>query len=158
MNKANATLLDAGMFIGALLKGDQRHNEARMIIEKARRGELFAFTTSGILSEVYAALTWINAQPQHSPAEAANAVRLLIEPSSMIEVLPDGFDAGLRMLEISEKYELTARRVHDARHAATAMVNGVTSIYTYDVDDWSIFEPEGLKITGPPSVLGVLSE
>ena len=101
----------------------------------------------------HAALTWINAQPPHSPTEAANAVRLLIEPPSAIKILPDGLEASLKMLEISEKYNLTARRVHDARHAATALLNGVISIYTYDVADWKIFEPEGLTIAAPPGVL-----
>jgi predicted nucleic acid-binding protein len=57
------------------------------------------------------------------------------------------------MLKMAEKYALTARRVHDARHAATAITNNVISIYTYDVADWKIFEHEGLTITSPPSVL-----
>lgn len=157
MNENKPILFDAGVLIGALLKGDLRHQEARSIVDTARRGELLARTTTSILSEVYAALTWVHAQPPPSPAEAANAVRLLVEPPSAIEILPDGFKASIKMLEISEKYNLTARRVHDARHAATALTNGVTSIYTYDVADWKIFEPEGLTIMGPPSVLANLT-
>ena len=57
------------------------------------------------------------------------------------------------MLELVQKYHLTARRVHDARHAATALVSGVSSVYTYDVNDWKLFSPDGLTITGPNSVL-----
>jgi len=153
MNYDKPIMFDAGLFIGALLKGDPRHQEARPIVDLARRGGINACTTSGILSEVYAALTWTNAQPPHSPAEAANAVRLLIESPSAIEILEDGFEVSLKMLELSDKYALTARKVHDARHAATAIINGITSIYTYDSADWKIFEPEGLIINGPPSVL-----
>jgi len=153
MGEVKAVLFDAGLFIGALLKGDPRHQEAREIVDAARRGKFLACTTTSILSEVYAALTWVRAQPPHEPAEAANAVRLLVEPPSAIQVLEDGYETSLKMLEISEKYRLTARRVHDARHAATALINGVTSVYTYDVDDWMVFKPEGLKITGPPGVL-----
>ncbi len=153
MKKNKQVLLDAGVFIGALLKGDSRHNEARVIVEKARTGELLTCTTTSILSEVYAALTWVKAQPPHSPAEAANAVQLLIESPSQIDIISDGFKVSMKMLEISEKYNLTARRIHDARHAATALINNVTSIYTYDISDWKVFEPEGLTIIGPPSVL-----
>lgn len=153
MNDDKLILFDAGLFIGALLREDSRHQEARPLVEAARRGDLFACTTTSILSEVYAALTWVNAQPPHKPKEAANAVRLLVEPPSSIRILPDGFEASLKMLELSEKYNLTARRVHDARHVATALTNGVTLIYTYDVDDWEVFKPERLTITGPPSVL-----
>jgi predicted nucleic acid-binding protein len=153
MSEEKPVLLDAGLFIGALLRGDPRHQEARTIVDAARRGELVASTTTSILSEVYAALTWVRAQPPHEPAEAANAVRLLVEPPSAIEILADGFEACLKMLEISEKYKLTARRVHDVRHAATALINGVTSVYTYDVDDWKVFNPEGMIIIGPPGVL-----
>lgn len=95
----------------------------------------------------------MDAQPPHKPTEAANAVRLLVEPPSAIEVLSDGFEASLKMLELAEKYNLTARRVHDARHAATALTNGVNLIYTYDVNDWEVFKSAGLTIIGPPSVL-----
>lgn len=31
-------LVDAGVFIGALLKGDPRHTEARRLVEQARAG------------------------------------------------------------------------------------------------------------------------
>ena len=152
MRNQASTLFDAGLFIGALLQGDPRHQEARDIVEAARRGDILACTTTGILSEVYAALTWINAQPPHQPGEASLAVRLLFEPPSAIDIIPDGFDACIKTLELSEKYKLTARRVHDARHAATALVNGVKSIFTYDINDWQIFESDGLTIAGPPSV------
>ena len=50
MNENKPILLDAGVFIGALLKGDRRHQEARYIVEAARRGELLAHTTTSILS------------------------------------------------------------------------------------------------------------
>jgi len=150
---SNYILFDAGVFIGALLRGDERHTEARPLVEAARMGKLNVCTTSGILSEVYAALTWIGAQPQHPPEEAANAIRLLIEPPSTIHILPDGRESSLKMLELAERYHLTARRVHDARHAAMAIVSGVRHVYTYDVQDWQMFKPEGLTITGPDSVL-----
>jgi predicted nucleic acid-binding protein len=94
-------LFDAGVFIGALLTGDPRHAEARPLVEAARRGDMLACTTTGILSEVYAALTWQQAQPPHDPEQAAEAVKLLVEPPSMIRVLPDSRDAALRMLELA---------------------------------------------------------
>jgi predicted nucleic acid-binding protein len=82
-------LFDAGVFIGALLASDPCHAEARPLVESARRSDLSACTTTGILSEVYAALTWQQAQPPHDPEQAAEAVRLLVEPPSMIRILPD---------------------------------------------------------------------
>jgi predicted nucleic acid-binding protein len=57
-------LLDAGVFIGALLQGDPRHQEARSLVEQARRGMISACTTPGILSEVYGALTWEKTLPR----------------------------------------------------------------------------------------------
>jgi predicted nucleic acid-binding protein len=149
-------LFDAGVFIGALLAGDPRHAEARPLVEVARRGDMLACTTTGILSEVYAALTWQQAQPPHDPEQAAEAVRLLVEPPSMIRILPDGRDATLRMLELAAAHQLRARRVHDARHAAAAIVAGITSVFTYDAEDWESFEGDGLSITGPASTLARL--
>ena len=146
-------LLDAGVFIGALLQGDPRHHEARPLVEQARRGTISACTTPGILSEVYGALTWEKAQPRHPPAEAARAVRLLVELPSAIKVIEENLEVILRTLDLAANHNLTARRVHDARHAAAALVAGVQEVYTYDADDWRLFEPDGLIITGPESVL-----
>jgi predicted nucleic acid-binding protein len=146
-------LFDAGVFIGALLLGDPRHAEARALVEAARRGERLACATSGILSEVYAALTWQQAQPPHTPEQAARAVRLLIEPPSAIRVLEGGQAVALRTLELAASHQLKARRIHDARHAAAALVAGVSSVFTYDTDDWEAFENDGLRIAGPASTL-----
>jgi predicted nucleic acid-binding protein len=151
--ESEPALFDAGMFIAAVLSGDPRHAEARPLVEAARRGKLSACTTTGILSEVYAALTWQHAQPPHNPEQAAEAVRLLVEAPSSIRVLPDGVEQALWMLEIAEWHQLRARRVHDARHAAAALAVGITAVFTYDSDDWASFESDGLLIVGPPSVL-----
>ena len=123
------------------------------MVERARRAELPACTTAGILSEVYGALTWEKAQPRHAPTDAANAVRLLIEPPSAIEVLDENLEVILCALELAASRRLTARRVHDARHAAAALVAGVREVYTYDIDDWQAFETAGLMIVGPESIL-----
>lgn len=146
-------LFDAGVLIGALLTGDSRHAEARPLVEAARRGDLLACTTTGILSEVYAALTWQQAQPPHDPDHAAEAVRLLVEPPSMIRILTDGQEVAIRMLKLAASHQLKARRVHDAHHAAAAIVAGITSVYTYDADDWKSFEGDGLSINGPTTTL-----
>ena len=109
---AGPILLDAGVLIGALLRGDPRHGEARQIVEAARRGEIQACTTPSILSEVYGALTWEMAQPCHEPEEAAVAVRLLVEEPSAIRVLEVGPDVALLALNLAAAHRLTARRVH----------------------------------------------
>lgn len=148
---ASAILFDAGMFIGGLLEGDPRHAEARPLVEAARRGEIQVCTTAGILSEVYGALTWEKAEPRHEPREAAEAVRLLVEAPSSIRVLAVAYNEALMTLDLSASHHLTARRVHDARHAAAALLAGVQSVYTYDVEDWQAFEADGVRIIGPPS-------
>jgi len=141
------------MFIAALLKGDPRHAEALALVEAARHGAVEACTTPGILSEVYGALTWERALPRHRPEEASIAVRLLVEDPSAIRVLNEGLDVALRALELATAYRLTARRIHDARHAAAALMAGLCSVYTYDIEDWKAFEAAGLQIAGPRSTL-----
>ena len=149
-------LFDAGVFIGALLTGDSRHAEARPLVKAARRGDVLACTTTGILSEVYAALTWQQAQPPHDPEQAGEAVRLLVEPPSMIRILSDDQEVAIRMLKLAASHQLSARRVHDARHAAAAIVAGVKSVFTYDANDWESFEGDGLRIAGPHTTLARL--
>jgi predicted nucleic acid-binding protein len=151
MSSSGWVFLDAGLFIGALLSGDSRYAEARPIVEAARQGTFAACTSVGVLAEVYAALTWVGAQPPQTPEMASYAVRLLVETPSAIRVLETGLEAGNKMLELAASHHLTARRVHDARHAATALIAGVKQVYTYDIDDWQIFQADGIVITGPKS-------
>lgn len=75
---------DAGVFIGALTGRDHRHAEARKLVEQARTGAIHGVTSTGILSEVYATMTWQGTTPAQEPAEAARAVALLILPPSQI--------------------------------------------------------------------------
>ena len=154
---AGRSFLDAGVIIGALSRADARFAESFPIIEAAQRGDFDACTSVGVLSEVYAALTWTGARPPLSPAAAAQAVIRVVEPPSAIVVLPDGLEAGLRHLELAGKNNLTARRIHDARHAATALQNGVSNVYTYDPNDWNDFVADGIVITGPPSTMARLA-
>lgn len=66
MASADTVFVDAGVFIGALLGDDPRHQEARPLVESARCGEISWCTSAGVLAEVYAALTWTGAQPPTS--------------------------------------------------------------------------------------------
>ena len=150
-------LFDAGPFVGALLTEDPRHAEALPLVEAARQGQIMACTTSAIISEVYSALTWHMAVPRHTPAEAKRSIYRLLEPPSMIKILPDNLTVAIKSLEIAAAHNLTARRSHDARHAAAALVAGVTRVYTYDVEDWKLFAAEGLTIIGPVSSLKLLA-
>ncbi len=157
MNRGQPVLLDAGVLIGALMAGDPRHKEARPIVEAARRGELDACTTTGILSEVYAALTWQGSQPPQPAEIAAQAVHRLVEPPSALSVLSETMSVSLIMLGLASKHRLTARRIHDARHAATALAAGISQVYTYDLGDWRAFIEDGLRIVGPSSTVRTLA-
>jgi predicted nucleic acid-binding protein len=68
---------------------------------------------------------WQQTQPPHDPEEAGEAVRLLVEPPSMIRILSDNQEVAIRMLKLAASHQLRARRVHDARHAAAAIVTGI---------------------------------
>ncbi len=138
------------------LLADPRGSEALPLVEAGRHGHLRVCTSAGVLSEVYAALTWTGGPSPHAPQDAARVVANLVEPPSAITVLPDGLDPALSHLRWAGLLGLTARRIHDARHAATALHHGVRRIYTYDPDDWLYFAECGLTIAGPPSTLARL--
>jgi predicted nucleic acid-binding protein len=70
-----------------------------------------------------------------TPEQAGEAVRLLVEPPSMIRILSDDQEVAIRMLTLAASHQLRARRVHDARHAAAVIVAGVKPVFTYDAND-----------------------
>jgi predicted nucleic acid-binding protein len=142
-------LLDAGLFIGALLKNDPRHREALTVVDAARCGRFPGVTTIGILSEVYAALTWEGAKPQHEPAIAAQAILVIMTKPSRIRILGESYGVLPRMLELARDMKLHARRIHDARHAATALAHGVNRVVTYDQGDWDRFARHGMTVIIP---------
>lgn len=149
---ADDILLDAGLFIGALLKNDPRHAWAVKVVNGARLGHFSGVTTIGILSETYAALTWEGAVPPHAPDVAAQAVLAIVEAPSQIRLLGETADVLPRMLAIAKAQDLRARRVHDARHAATALVHGVCRVATYDQGDWSKFASHGIVLVNPETL------
>ena len=101
-------------------------------------------------------MTWEKAEPRQDPATAAEAVRLLVEPPSAVIVLSENLEVGLRTLTLAATHQLMGRRIHDARHAAAALVAGIAAVYTYDVDDCRVFAADGLRIVGPPSTMSQL--
>lgn len=145
---------DAGLFIGALLNQDPRHPEALPLVEAARRGELLVCTSTGILAEVYVHLTNERAVPQHTPTEAQAAILRLIEPPSAVRIVAEtGLSTAVHMLMLASVNGLRSKNVHDARHAASALGGGATSVFTYDPEDWQAFESAGLSILGPAATL-----
>lgn len=153
----NDVFIDAGLFIGALLMDDPRHAEAREIVEMARHGQLHAATTAGILCEVYAALTWERAQPQHSPDVAASTVMSIVQAPSQIKILPETSEILPKMMELARKHKLKARGIHDARHASTALVHNIQSVITYDTKDWKRFNSDGIHAIEPRSILAKMT-
>ena len=149
---ADEILIDAGLFIGALLKDDPRHEEALTVVQAARSGHLSGFTTVGILSEVYAALTWEGAKPPQESEIAAQAVLAILSKPSQIRVLAEIPSVLPLMLDLAKELKLHARRIHDARHAATALVHGVGRVVTYDQSDWARFANHGMTALTPAEV------
>ena len=58
---------------------------------------------------------------------------------------------------MASAHGLTGRRIHDAWHTAAALNAEVRFAYTYDIEDWRVFEKDGLQIAGPPSTLALLN-
>jgi len=150
---SDRAFLDAGILIGALLEDDPRPAEAYALVSDARAGIVRACTSVGVLSEVYAALTWVSGSRPQRPTDAARVVAKVVAPPSAIGVIGDSLDVALMHLAWASASGLTARRIHDARHAATALHHGAVRIYTYDFADWQEFLQYGLEIVGPASIL-----
>lgn len=121
---ASRALLDTNILVYA------RHEACRALRDKGVAGTLDVCVSSQVLFEYFAVVTNPNVLPVSlAPEEARADIEKL---SKIFPVISAPVDLHERVFKLLEATGMTGRHVFDVALAATALANGVATIYTYD--------------------------
>jgi predicted nucleic acid-binding protein len=140
--------VDTNVLVYAHLPGFDEHQTARrFLFAKLDRADTTLVVTPFILHEFLHIVTDPRRlEPPLAMAEAMALTRIYLERSN-VECLPVTAEAMSEALGIMERLSLGRKRVADALLAGTLIANGVSSLITYNVDDFAGIP--GLKVTMP---------
>jgi hypothetical protein len=86
-----------------------------------------------------------------SPVDALDAIEKDIEPICSVLIETDGVFPELKRL--IAKYAIIGKQVHDARLVAMMLAWRIDSILTLNDRDFRRYEPEGIKVVTPASII-----
>jgi len=125
-----------------------KHNQrAARLVTSALKGELKACVSYQSLAELYAVLTHPQklAKP-YSASEASELCGLYVRSRNLAKVLPSK-QTYLSALKLAGRTGVNSTKIFDCLLVATALDNGVDTIYTENTKDFKQFE--SIKIVNP---------
>ena len=137
---SNAIALDSNILIYASSKGFEKHNEAKMLVDKVFSGGLEAALCAQNLNEFIATVT--NSKKMSNPLKLGDAVN---EASKLVNTgfeLLNPNDKTWQTFEliVKQKPKYKGQLIYDLFLAATLISNGVDTLITENVKDF-----EGIK-------------
>jgi predicted nucleic acid-binding protein len=148
-----AVLLDTGILLRLVDAQDSRHAIVEQAVDTliVRQEDLLVTTQN--IAELWNVATRpvVNNGLALSPGEIARLYADTIEPMSAVltetDALPDEFK---RLLT---QYGVIGKQVHDARLVAMMLTGRVNTILTLNERNFRRFEPEGITILTPASLV-----
>ena len=132
---SEAGVLDTNVLIAAFDTRDPNHEACRRLVEAVETGSVRGYVVAQVLFEFVAVVT--NPKRVRSPRSVEEALRLAEQIADVLPVLPAPVDLHARVIGL---YRLlpsrSARNIFDTAIAATALGNGIGSIFTYNMQDF----------------------
>jgi predicted nucleic acid-binding protein len=148
-----AYLLDTGILLRLVDKQDRQHaivNTAVGLL--GNRGDNLVITTQNMAEFCNVATRPVaNNGLGLAPSVALDLLDKEIEPICSVLAEPAHLYAELKRLIAT--YNVVGKQVHDARLAAMMLVWQVENFLTLNEHDFARYEPEGIKIFTPASIL-----
>lgn len=125
----------------------KNREKAAKLIESALEGKLEACVSYQNLLELYAVLTNpLKLAKPYGAREAMELCELYIMSKNLPKIIPTE-QTYLEALRLADRVGATSRKIFDCLLVATALENGVKTIYTEDTKD---FEPfKSIKAVNP---------
>ncbi len=133
-------LVDANVLVYAMNADAPQHQSSRALIDSARDFSVTLYVTSQVLCEFYSVITSPRrvAAPSSS-IEGLSIISALLRLPGM-HVLPVPVRAVEGWLSLLRHQPVTGGEVFDLQLAATMLANGVQRIYTFNTDDFEVFD------------------
>jgi toxin-antitoxin system PIN domain toxin len=136
----NQEFVDANVLAYATNADAANHEASRALLEAARDPSIRLYVTSQVLCELYSVIT--NPRRVAAPCSSVEAMgivsALLAFPG--IHVLPTPVRAVALWMELLRRHPVTGGDVFDLQLAATMQANNVLRIYTFNSQDFEVFQ------------------
>ena len=140
-------LLDTNVLAYAHDSASKNHEKAMKLVESALRGELEACISYQNIAELYAVLTrTLKLATPYKASEAAEVCELYAKSKNLLKIMLTE-QTYMEALRLAERTGATSTKIFDCLLVATALENGIDTIYTENTED---FEPiESIKAINP---------
>ena len=147
MITSEISLLDTNILVYAADRNSPYHQAATLLREKGLKGEFSLCVCPQVLNEFFAIITdpkRVNNPRIHK--EALLEIEKYLHTKNILKIY-----AGPGIIEktiaLLKQHKLTKQEVFDLQLVATMLLNNVTSIYTYNQEDFSKFKE--IKVLTP---------
>jgi predicted nucleic acid-binding protein len=148
-----AYLLDTGILLRLINENDPLHADVEQAVDTllARQEELLITTQN--IAELWNVATRpaANNGLALSPTEIAKLFRDTIDPLCGVLNEPEALSDLFKQLLL--QYRVIGKQVHDARLVAMMLVWQIENILTLNDRDFPRYEPEGITLVTPASIL-----
>ena len=133
MKTDESAFVDANILVYAALSNDPRYDIAHSLLRHP--GQALVISPQ-IIVEFYSTITNTKrVNTPFTPNEAIQFIEVLLSYKH-ITVVPISADVSVRMVRLLKMNPVKGHKVFDMQIAATMMVHGVTTLYTYNLADF----------------------
>ncbi|MFC2171797.1 type II toxin-antitoxin system VapC family toxin [Acidobacteriota bacterium] len=136
-------LIDTNVIVYSLDADDHRNGICSERLEECRIGKMEGGVTGGILAELAASLTWTGRTNPLSARQCRTVIENLMESNLLL--FEESRNSLKLFLSLVSSHRLSGQQVHDAHHAAVALVSGCDEVLTFDQIHWQRFQKDGLR-------------
>ena len=134
------SLIDTNILIYAADETSPFHQSARSLRKKGLSGELSLCVWPQIFNEFFAIVTDPKrVERPRTPKEALQEIEKYSKSKNIVKIYP-GPGVIEITLDLLKKYRITKQNIFDLHLVATMITNNITRLYTYNQDDFSLFE------------------
>jgi predicted nucleic acid-binding protein len=146
-------LLDTGILLRLVDTQDPHHGLVQKALETLGNRKLDLYITTQNIAELWNVATRpaANNGLNLPPADVSQSFQRAIEPFCTIVTEPDTTPIEFRRLLL--RYSVVGKQVHDARLVAMMLGCQIENILTLNERNFRRFEPEGITIVAPASLV-----
>jgi len=135
----NSALIDSNVLIYAADLESEFQENARNLLDQGMDGKVSLCVSSQVLLEFFSVVT--NPRRVNNPRSPEDAIEEIKKYlSSRLTVIVPGDEITEKILDLCKRHPVKGQGIFDLQMVATMLSNGITKIYTYNVNHFRPFE------------------